>query len=156
MPEKPTTLAELVDKARFAMFTTQDADGTLVSRPMTVQEVTDDGGLLFISQAGTDVSKQSHGKQVNLAIVEDSKWVSIAGTGQVSDDRATKERLWDAANDAYTEGGPENPDNVVIRVQADSAEYWDTPGGVGIVLGILKAKVTGDKPQVGDHGTVDF
>lgn len=156
MPEQPTTLAELVGKARFAMFTTQAADGTLVSRPMTVQEVTDDDDLLFISQASTDVSQQSAGQQVNLAIVEDTTWVSIAGTAEVSDDRATKERLWDSANDAYTDGGPENPDNVVIRVHADSAEYWDTPGGVGIVLGVLKAKITGEKPQVGDHGTVEL
>ena len=156
MPEQPTTLAELVGNARFAMFTTQATDGTLVSRPMTVQEVTDDDELLFISQASTDVSQQSDGRQVNLAIVEDTKWVSIAGTAEVSDDRATKERLWDSANDAYTDGGPENPDNVVIRVRAGSAEYWDTPGGVGIVLGVLKAKLTGDKPQMGDHGTVEL
>jgi len=156
MSDQPETLADLVEGSRFAMFTTQDADGNLVSRPMTVQEVTDDDTLVFISQAGTDVSRQSDGKQVNLAIADDGKWVSIAGTGQVSDDRATKERLWNTANDAYTDGGPENPDNVVIRVQADSAEYWDTPGGVGVALGILKAKVTGAKPKGGDHGTVDF
>lgn len=156
MSEQPTTLADLVGKARFAMFTTQGADGTLLSRPMTIQEVTDDDTLLFISQARTDVSQQSDGRQVNLAIVDDSKWVSIAGTGEVSDDRATKERLWNSANDAYTDGGPENPDNVVIRVKADTAEYWDTPGGIGIVLGVLKAKVTGDKPDVGEHGTVEL
>lgn len=155
MSDQPTTLADLVEGARFAMFTTQDADGTLVSRPMTIQEVTDDA-LVFISQAKTDVSLQSDGKQVNLAIAEDGRWVSIAGVGEVSDDRATKERLWNSANDAYTDGGPENPENVVIRVRADSAEYWDTPGGLGIVLGIVKARLTGDKPQLGEHGTVDL
>ncbi|HMQ38908.1 MAG TPA: pyridoxamine 5'-phosphate oxidase family protein [Micropruina sp.] len=151
MSDQPTTLADLVEGARFAMFTTQDADGTLVSRPMTIQEVTDDA-LVFISQAKTDVSLQSDGKQVNLAIAEDGRWVSIAGVGEVSDDHATKERLWNSANDAYTDGGPENPENVVIRVRADSAEYWDTPGG----LGIVKARLTGDKPQLGEHGTVDL
>lgn len=156
MPDQPTTLADLVEGARFAMFTTLDADGALVSRPMTIQEVGEDDALVFISQATTHVSLQSDGKQVNLAIAESGKWLSISGVGEVSDDRATKERLWDSANDAYTDGGPENPDNVVIRVRADSVEYWDTPGGVGIVLGIVKAKLTGGKPQLGDHGTVEF
>lgn len=154
MSDQPTSLAELLKGMRFAMFTTQAADGSLVSRPMTIQEVTDESDVVFISQANTDVARQSHGNQVNLAVAESSNWVSVSGTAQVSDDRATKERLWDSANDAFTEGGPENPDNVVIRVHADSAEYWDSPGGVGVVLGVLKAKLTGDKPDVGDHGTV--
>lgn len=156
MSDQPATLADLIKGSRFAMFTTQDADGALTSRPMTIQEVTDDDAVLFVSQSGADVSRQSDGKQVNLAVVESSKWVSMAGNAQVSDDRATKKRLWDSANDAFTEGGPDNPDNVVIRVQVDSAEYWDTPGGAGVLLGIVKAKITGDQPQVGDHGTVEF
>ena len=60
------------------------------------------------------------------------------------------------STDAYTDGGPENPDNVVLRVNADSAEYWDTPGGVGVLLGVLKAKLTGDKPQSGESATVQL
>ena len=73
MSDQPETLADLVEGSRFAMFTTQDADGNLVSRPMTVQEVTDDDTLVFISQAGTDVSRQSDGKPVNLAATLDRK-----------------------------------------------------------------------------------
>jgi len=154
MSDQPTSLAELLKGMRFAMLTTQAADGSLVSRPMTIQEVTEDNDVVFISQAATDVAQQSHGNRVNLAVAENSNWVSVSGSAQVSDDRATKERLWDSANDAFTEGGPENPDNVVIRVHADRAEYWDTPGGVGIVFGVLRAKLTGHEPDVGEHGTV--
>ena len=45
---------------------------------------------------------------------------------------------------------------MVLRVNADSAEYWDTPGGVGVLLGVLKAKLTGDKPQSGESATVQL
>jgi len=154
--EQEKTLEDLVGKSRFAMFTTVSPDGQLVSRPMTIQEVTEDHEFLFISQARTDVARQCDGQQVNLSIVGDSSWVSVAGTAAVSDDRQTKERLWGAANDAYTDGGPDNPDNVVIRVDAESAEYWDTPGALGIVLDVVKAKLTGGKPSGGDHGTVEL
>ena len=154
--EQEKTLEDLVGKSRFAMFTTISSDGRLLSRPMTIQEVTEDHEFLFISQARTDVARQSDGQQVNLSIVGDSSWVSVAGTAAVSDDRETKKRLWGAANDAYTDGGPDNPDNVVIRVDAESAEYWDTPGALGIVLEVVKAKLTGGKPSGGDHGTVEL
>ena len=156
MNTEQETLENLVSKSRFAMFTTISPDGQLLSRPMTIQEVTDDHDFLFISQARTDVALQSDGQQVNLSIVGDSSWVSVAGTAAVSDDQETKKRLWDSANDAYTEGGPENRDNVVIRVSAESAEYWDTPGAIGIVLDVVKAKLTGGKPSGGDHGTVEL
>ena len=93
---------------------------------------------------------------VNVAVAGDDYWVSISGTGSVAEEPETKQRLWNTFNDAYTDGGPENPDNVVLRVNADSAEYWDTPGGVGVLLGVLKAKLTGDKPQSGESATVQL
>lgn len=37
------TLIDLVKKSRFAMFTTRTAEGTMISRPLTVQEVTEEG-----------------------------------------------------------------------------------------------------------------
>jgi hypothetical protein len=42
------------------------------------------------------------------------------------------------------DGGPENPDNVVLRVDGDTAEYWGGESLVGTVVGTVKA-VTGKK-----------
>ena len=54
------------------------------------------------------------------------------------------------------EGGPENPDNILIHVEADSAEYWDTPGSkVTQVVNLVKAKVTGERFE-GDNEQVDL
>lgn len=154
--EHRETLDRLLKKSRTTMFTTIKEDGTMVSRPMTIQEVSDDYELLFITQARTDVARESDGRAVNLSIASDDYWVSISGTARVAEEPETKKRLWNSFNDAYTDGGPENPDNVVIRVSPDSAEYWDTPGGLGVLLGVLKAKVTGGKPDSGESGTVEL
>ncbi len=43
----------------------------------------------------------------------------------------------------------------MIRVDGDRAEYWDSPGRVGTLVGVLKAKVTGERPDDGESATVD-
>ena len=150
------TYERLLGESRTVMFTTVNAEGKLVSRPMTIQEVTDDQELVFITQRNTDVARESHGHEVNLAIADDDHWISISGTAAVAEELETKNRLWNSFNDVYTEGGPENPDNVVLRVSADTATYWDTPGGLGVLLGVLKAKVTGGKPATGETAPVEL
>ena len=43
-----------------------------------------------------------------------------------------------------------------MRVEAESAEYWDSPGKPIQLLGIAKALVTGSEPDQGDNETVTF
>ena len=74
-----------------------------------------------------------------------------------SDENAEGARLaelWNTFTDAWLEGGPENANNVLIRVTGDSAEYWDTPGGkVTQLANLVKATVTGKRFE-GDNETV--
>ncbi|WP_040159357.1 pyridoxamine 5'-phosphate oxidase family protein [Nigerium massiliense] len=153
--EQRETLDKLIDSTRFAMFTTRDEGGKLVSRPMTVQK-REDARFLFISQRDTDVAQQADGQAVNLAFVTGGNYVSVSGTGSVLDDVAQKKELWNAMNDAFADGGPEDPNNVIVAVDADGAEYWDTPNGVVTLLGAVKAAVAGGRPAGGDHGTVNL
>ena len=52
---------------------------------------------------------------------------------------------------------PEADGLYVFRVQADSAEYWDTPGGtVASLLSFAKSKVTGEPYQGTGRETVDL
>ncbi len=153
MTEKtPPTIEELAGTNRFAMMTTQSAAG-LVSRPMTVQEYAD-GVFRFVTQRNTDVAQQSDGQQVNFTMSSDSTWVSISGHGSLNHDVELKKRLWNIFNDAYAEGGPENPENVVLEIDPDQVSYWDTPGGVVHLLQVVKAAVTGTKPSGSEHGTL--
>lgn len=145
---------DLVDGVRFAMLTTID-QGRLVSRPMTVQRIEQDLKFLFITQRNTDVAQQSDGAQVNLAFVDDGTFVSVTGTGALVDDVELKKELWDAATDAFTEEGPEDPSNVILAITTETASYWDSPTGPASVFGMLKAAVTGGKSQSGEHDTVD-
>jgi len=42
-------------------------------------------------------------------------------------------------------------------VEADSAEYWDSPGGrLATVLSFAKAKITGERIEGGENEKVDL
>jgi general stress protein 26 len=73
-------LVELTKEPRFVMFTTADADGHLVSRPMSRQEVDLDADLWFI--ATRDSRKVEHIRAnpvVGLTTTSQSSWVYDGG-----------------------------------------------------------------------------
>jgi general stress protein 26 len=80
--------------------------------------------------------------------------VSLSGTVHVSDDRAKLKELWDASAGAFMSGGPEDPDNVLLRVDGDTAEYWENPGKLAIAVQMAKGLVTDGEPDLGDNDTV--
>ncbi|MEO7447287.1 MAG: pyridoxamine 5'-phosphate oxidase family protein [Humibacillus sp.] len=149
-----TKVAELIKDIRVAMLTHTDASGRLVSHPMATQEVEFDGDVLFIAERDSnkcrDIAAQSPAV-VNVAFSSSGSWVSLSGTAEIVDDQAKLEQLWNTFTDAWMEGGPDNPNNVIIKVSADSAEFWDTPGSKATqVLNLVKAKVTGKHLDDGD------
>lgn len=155
--EAVATVAGLVKGIRVAMLTAIDAQGRLVSRPMATQDVDFDGDIWFITERSAEHTRnlQAH-PQVNVAYAGDSSWVSVAGTAKVVDDPARLEEYWNTFTDAWLEGGPDNPENVLVHVETDTAEYWDTPGSkVTQVVNLVKAKVTGERFE-GDNRVLDL
>jgi general stress protein 26 len=73
------------------------------------------------------------------------------------DDPAKARELWNSWVEAWLPQGPEDPNVVLVKVTAASAEYWDTPGGrIASVLSFAKSKVTGERYDGGEHGAVDL
>ena len=57
--------------------------------------------------------------------------------------------------EAWLPGGPEDPNAVLVRVDVERAEYWDTPGSkLASLISFAKTKLTGDTYDA-DHGTVE-
>ncbi len=143
---------ELVKGQRFVMFTTLAESGELLSRPMTIQER--DGWLLrFVTQADNDVAVQSDGRQVNLSLIDGGDYVSLSGTGRVERDLAKKQELWNAINDAFA-GDAEDPNNVILEVEVDQAEYWEGGNPVSRLVGLAKTVATGEADDAGEHGVI--
>ncbi len=149
-------VTELLKGERIGMFTTTAPDGTLTSRPMALQEVEFDGDLwFFASRTSRKVAHLTANPQVNVVTIGGSSWVSLTGHATVVDDLATKKELWNSVVEAWFPDGPEDPDVVLLRVDAASAEYWDSPGGrVASLISFAKAKATGRPYDGGENETV--
>lgn len=157
-PDQVQKVAELLKASRTAFLTTTAPDGTLISRPMAVQEVEFDGDLWFFSElVARKVAHIAQEPQVNVTVASNDSWVSLTGRASVVDDVARKKELWNPFVEAWFPDGAEDPAIVLLRVEGGSAEYWDSPGGrVATLLSFAKAKVTGKPYSGGDNATVDL
>jgi general stress protein 26 len=151
-------VTELLKGERFAFLTTRTPDGTLTSRPMTLQEVEFDGDLWFFAERDSNPVKHvTLSSQVNVGVGSGGSWVSLTGRATVVDDLAKKRELWNSAVGALFPDGPDGDDVVLLKVEGDSAEYWDTPGGrLATVLSFAKAKLTGERIEGGENEKVDL
>ncbi|MGB5951341.1 MAG: pyridoxamine 5'-phosphate oxidase family protein [Ornithinimicrobium sp.] len=151
------TVRELIGDVRIAMLTSVDHTGGLVSRPMAVQEAEFDGDLWFFSEADSPkVANVTADPSVNVALVGDSSWVSLKGEASVVRDVDKKTELWNSFVESWFTEGPESDAIVLLRVHAESAEYWDSPGTIGTGIAMLKTKVTGGTPDAGENKTVQL
>ena len=60
-------------------------------------------------------------------------------------DRAKAEELWSAPLKAWFPDGLDTPTLALIKVDAESAEYWDAPSSKVVrLIGAARAAITGD------------
>lgn len=142
-----TRVAELVSQFRFAMFTTRDESGKLVAHPLTVQESEFDGDLWFlVSRTASPAMHLAIDDRVGVSFSSNDSWVSLSGTATVVEDLAKVRELWSPTVEAWFPNGPEDPNVALVKFTAESAEYWDSPGGkVASVLSFVKSKLTGEQ-----------
>ncbi|WP_448622114.1 pyridoxamine 5'-phosphate oxidase family protein [Geodermatophilus sp. URMC 65] len=151
-------VAELLKDERLGFLTTTEPDGTLVSRPMALQEVEFDGDLWFFAER--DSRKVAHiaaRPQVNVTTGSGGTWVSLTGEAHVVDDPGKKRELWNGGVEAWLPQGPDDASVVLIKVDGRSAEYWDAAGGrLATALSFVKAKATGQRIDAGENERVDL
>jgi len=156
--EDTRKVAELIKGERFGFLTTTTPSGTLTSRPMTLQEVDFDGDLWFFAERDAEwLDHVRVSPQVNVGIGSGGTWVSLTGQAAVVDDVAKKKELWNGGVEAWLPQGPEDPSVVLVQIDGDSAEYWDSPGGrLATAFSFVKAKATGQRIDSGENEVVDL
>ncbi len=149
-------LVDLTEDIKITMFTTIDAEGHFVSRPMAQHLVEPDGDLWFFAERNSHLVEQiTANPHVGLTLSSNDTWISIDGAAEVVEDLEKARSLWNSWVEAWLPEGPDDPNVVLIKVDPHTAEYWDTPGGrVASLLSFVKAKVTGERYEGGEQGTV--
>lgn len=152
------TIAKLIKASKIALVTTQASDGALHSRPLGVQEAEFDGDLWFFTPHPSEKTEEiaAH-PQVNAAFESGKGYLSISGTASVVQDAAKIDELWSTSAEGWFEQGRDDPSVALLRIEADSAEYWSVDDPKAVVLfKVAKAALTGGTPDVGDNKTVEL
>ena len=156
-------IAELKSKIksiRFAMFTTVDEQGHLVSCPMTNQEMDAEGNLWFFTSSETDLWEHiaAH-PEVNLSFAEpeDNVYVSVSGRAERVVDRDKIKEMWNPAVQAWFPHGSDDPQAMLVRVVSNSAEYWDSTASTMVQMyKMAKAVLTGTTPEDTEHAKINL
>ncbi len=155
-------LWELIKDIRFGMFTHRHANGMLHAHPLTTQNksIDENGTLYFFVSRKSELGQrlQADGN-VNVAYADPGKdsYVSVSGQAVVSEDMATKERLFNALAKAWFPGGATDPDLELVQLNIQHAEYWDVhESKMTQLFKMAKSAVSGTPPKMGDHKELNF
>ncbi len=154
-------LRDLMKDIKFGMLTTIHEGGAFHARPMTLLQAEPNGDLWFLTGKNTAVvSEVENDRRVNISFcnTDGNVFVSISGLGRLPDDPAKVKELWNPAFRTWFPDGLEDPNLALLKIEVESAEYWDSPhGAVRYLFGMLTALATGKTPaSLGDHQKLDL
>lgn len=150
--ESVKDLSEAVSHIKVAMVSTVDEHGTISSRPVTVQEITPFGEVVFIVDQGADWVPPADGAAINATLIDEGNaWVSFAGTGSLDPDTATAEELMGSLSSLFF---GEDSQPAVLRVRTEQIEWWTAASGARQVFELAKAAISGKTPELGSSGTL--
>jgi general stress protein 26 len=133
-------LNEMVQGIATAVLTTIRPDDTLHSCPMATHPVDDSGVLWFLTHNNSEkVEAVRTNQRVNVAYADHAsqRYVSVSGFCELVRDHALAKQLWDPSYQSWLPGGPEDPALVLLKVDIQQVEYWDSAkGGMVPLLGM--------------------
>lgn len=149
-------LRDKIDSVKFGMLTTIDLNNTLSSRPMTSQQIDQQGQMWFFTSdeasfATSLVSQPS--VSVTFAEPDANLYVSISGRAILIKNRDKAEELWNPMAATWFPGGLDDPHLTLINVDIHSAEYWDSASSkMTQLFAMAKGILTGHRPvDMGEH-----
>lgn len=143
-------LVEMIKDIQFTMLTTVNNKGKLHSRPMVTLEIKKekfDGTLWFFTKRDSlKVQEINKEKEVNLSYAnpDSQRYISLSGLASVENDRNKMKELWKPALKSWFPDELEDPELALIKVEVDSAEYWEAPPSKVVqTMGMAKSILTG-------------
>lgn len=129
-------LKELVEKAETCFFcTAASTAGSSGARPMSVQQVDDEGNLWFLSAEDSHKNQElSRDPAVTLYFQGSahSDFLTLSGKGCISRDKDRIKELWEPIVKTWFTEGEDDPRITVIKVNPSEGYYWDTKHGSAV------------------------
>ncbi len=149
-------MKEIVKDQRICMFATQLTEAPFSVCPMTAQEVSDDGHILFLSAADSDHNQKillDPRVQLMFSKVSESEFMSVYGKATISKNKEKIDKIWDPLAKAWFPNGKDDSNLTVIEVFPEDAYYWDTKDGkIVSMIKIVASAMTGEQMDGGIEG----
>jgi general stress protein 26 len=151
----------LIRDVKVAMLVTKDEDGQLRGRPMRAVQASDFTGTLWFFTTRHSPKAEEIGQDAHVLLTYADPgaqtYVSVSGTAQVLRDPAKQKELWSEPLRTWFPGGPDDPEAALLQVAVEGAEYWDSPSSSFVhAYGYVKARLSGEPPQIGENDKVAF
>lgn len=132
---------------------TYEAAYKQVARPMTTQQVDDNGNFFFFVKNDQDgVQQIREYNQVDLLYNNGSSSLAVRGEARVYRDQEKIDQLYHPIANIWFEG-KEDPSLMILEVKPLDAHYWSTAEGKIVTLyKMAKAAVTGEDAEIGVNG----
>jgi general stress protein 26 len=149
-------LKTLVKHNNICMFITFLTEIPMQARPMSAQEVDNEGNLWFLSSKSSNKNfeiGEDARVQFFFANTGNSEYLSIYGHAEVLRDREKIEQIWSPIVKAWFQEGKDDPDLSVIKVTPEDINYWDTKNSKMVSLfKIMTSVVSGKTMDDGVEG----
>jgi general stress protein 26 len=148
---------DIIEKTRVGMLATR-FEGGLRARPLEPRPDRDEGVIYFVTDVrGAKDDEIEAVPDVAFIIIdhEDKAYLSITGRAEVTRDDAKAMVIWKKTDDVWWPDGPSDPNVRVLRLVPECAELWDGPSNSAVAwFEFTKARVTGEKPNLGENRKV--
>lgn len=151
---------KLVEDVNVCMFTTQDDEARLFSRPMTTVQVDDEGNAWFFTNEYSEkINEVSKDNCVYLIYSHPGKnvFVTVRGTCSIILDKNKINELWNPLLKAWYPGGVDDPKLCLIKVETDEAYYWNSSSSKMLVyFKMLKAIANREQYKQAETGKLSL
>jgi general stress protein 26 len=151
-----TRVWDIIENVGVCMLTTHSSAG-LRARPVEARPDREAGLIWFVTDRRSGKEHEIDAEHdVGLTFIDQAAnaWLSLTARAEVRRDHAKAAEIWKSTDSMWWEG-PDDPNVCVLRVTPITAELWDGPASKAVaVFEFVKAKLTGDKPNLGENRKV--
>ena len=151
---------EVVESSSVCLFVTNLTVTPITSAASAAHQVDSDGTLWFLSNASSSKNREiadDSRVQLFFSNKRNSEYLSIYGKASIVTDRDQAVRRWNPEAGHYFEGGIEDPELTLLKVQPVNAHYWDTKANKMISLvKMMASAMTGKALDESHHDDFGF
>jgi general stress protein 26 len=148
---------DVMQKSGICMMVTSFGGG-LRARPLEARPDRDAQVIWFLTDVrGLKDDEVDADPNVCLTFVypEEKVYLSITGAASWARDPKRAKRLWNAEQQVWWPGGPDDPNLLVMKIEPHRAEMWDGPASSALAaFEFAKARLIGSKPNLGENRKV--